>query len=91
MIEFKHGFSTMRVWLDEIPDCYYPVATVSEHITQAESHADGSIQSAAVELRLARGPHNPYGLLGATFRPDQAGRLLLQVVSSDDEMAEDCQ
>ena len=89
MIEFTRGLSTLRVWLDELPDRRYPVATVSEQSIQVESLAGHGTQSAAVELRLARGPHNPYGLLGGTFTPDGSCGLLLQVASSAEEIPVD--
>jgi hypothetical protein len=82
-VEIVHlGYSSKaRVWLGELPDCAYPsgkiLEAVQEQETQSSSQAEPSC--AAVEAMLVRGPRVLYGLLGASFTPDESQRCVVQV------------
>jgi hypothetical protein len=74
-----------RIWLQELPDCSYPVSQLLELRLPAEPRQEAKPLCAAAEVFVHMGGYCPYGLLGARFEPAQTGELIVQVaVSSSD-------
>jgi hypothetical protein len=78
------GYNRARVWLGELPEwCggYTPTTIAGRQFAAGVSSVTRE-RRAAVECLVA-GPRASYGALGATFVPDTAGALILQIPYSD--------
>jgi hypothetical protein len=74
-------YRSVWLWIGELPaPCFTPEATV-EHILPVTVSA---VQPtcAAAEVSIIHGPRADYGLLGATFTPEDSTRLTIQIATS---------
>ncbi len=72
----------LRMWIGELPDACYPIADIAEHVQIAMPSTFSAARQAAVEYYRYTSPHVLDGLLGATFIPQEADRLLVQIARS---------
>jgi hypothetical protein len=70
------------VWIGDLPDAAYPAETIIEREVSAPVGIAHPAALAAAEHSRITGPRGHYGLLGATYTPDNSRQLRLRVATS---------
>jgi hypothetical protein len=77
-------YQAVWLWIGDQPAaCFKPDATV-EHVLPV-TVPPAQPACAAAELSIIYGPRAEYGLLGATFEPEESTRLMIQIATSVDD------
>jgi hypothetical protein len=75
----------IRVWVGEWPEAEYEPTNLTQQTLIAQTSSITKVATVAVELaRWQLGHPSTYGLLGAEFTPDDSGRLVIDLATSDD-------
>lgn len=73
-----------RVWLDDLPDATYRAEEMRSCVDVASPSRLVGNRRVAIEYRGPPWLHDSsYGLLGGSFSPDQAGRLVVRLAIAD--------
>jgi hypothetical protein len=79
------GLRNARVWQGELPDLRYPPGGVVDSVIEVPRGTITQPGCAAVEAMLVYEPHSHYGLLGASFVPDERAPLRIRIVESAED------
>ena len=74
-----NALAVARVWIGSLPDAVYPGSDQLKRTLTAQGQAVEHERLAAIELRVPRGGHTIYGLLGGRLTPLGADRLDIAV------------
>ncbi|HWS83103.1 MAG TPA: hypothetical protein VN207_02470 [Ktedonobacteraceae bacterium] len=85
MRTLRWGFHKARIWLDELPTWDYQSLEVVEQSSDVSKSRDSKSKKGAVEVYAPIGPIAYYGALGATFTPQDIGRVTIRVPISEDK------
>ena len=76
------GYKKARVWINELPETFYPPGRVMEESLPSSTTRPVSIHKGAVELLVPTGGRCLYGLLGAEFAESALDDLVIRVICS---------
>lgn len=76
------GLRQCRVWLDEFPSLTMPPAEVRDYSYETTARTPAADRKAALELFIPLGARFLDGLLGAEFRSEPIGKLVVRVSTS---------
>src|SRR5712664_4064448 len=79
------GFRKARIWLDELPTWDFHALEVVEQSSNVSKPGSNKSKKCAVEIYVPIGAMAYYGALGATFTPQDMGRVTVQVPISEDK------
>jgi len=75
----EKGPRRIRVWQDELPCTFASSEVLKQKISSTKRGSSGPAISIAVEMSLFTSPRFQYGLLGASFRPEESDDLLVSI------------